>query len=215
MSAFNGLQLLTLPKHMKENAMTTNNSQQSHPDKMQFQFLSFPSKSSVGRSPKLVMMPKVIPPKDGMPLLRLPKNFQHITNKRQNISEGISFAQRCSLPLLKKPKFQEPPNLIKVPIAVERERKKPVLVEIPIRQPQTPLKEIPKPKQYQETGSVPNSNTSAVGTHQLLHAVPKSLEYSENDWGHKKQHLHANGDDVAEQPAHKLYQARANHKAKR
>ena len=215
MSAFNGLELLTLPKHMKENAVPTNASQRSHPDKMPFQFLSFPSKSSVGRSPKLVMLPKVIPPKESMPLLRLPKDVHHATIKGQNISEGISFAQGCSLPLLKKPKYQEPPNLIKVPIAVEKARKKPVLVEIPIRQPQASLKEIPKPKQHSETGLALNRNFTAVGTHQLLRAVPRSSEYSENDLGHGNEPFHANGDDMAIKPAHELHQENGNYKAKR
>jgi len=88
-------------------------------------------------------------------------------------------------------------------------------VEIPIGQPQASLKEIPKPKQHSETGLALNRNFTAVGTHQLLRAVPRSSEYSENDLGHGNEPFHANGDDMAIKPAHELHQENGNHKAKR
>ena len=205
MSATSGFQLLSLPKHMKENVLPQNNPQPTHRDELPFKFLSLPTASSLEKVPKLIMMPRMAPPLHNVPLLRRP-NSSKVVAKRSGIAcNRIGSPEKCTLPLLKKPTIPEQPILIKLPTARTGPEKKPVLIEIPIAQPQgTPVtpKEAPIWKQYPETDFIQsNVGRAFVATQPMLHVVPKKYsEYPEANLNQKNEvsGVDKNGNGVAE-----------------
>ena len=184
MSTTSGFQLLSLPMHMKENKLPATNPQQSHQTKLPFKFLSFSSAPPTDKSPKLILMPKMVPPKQNMPFLTLPKNSHNVANRNESVFKITGSPERCSLPLLKRPKFPEQPTLVKIPIVMERAEKKPVLISIPIRQHhenQKLPKKMPALQPYPERGVIQPEHIKGFRSHPVSQVVPKQFEHPKAD----------------------------------
>lgn len=132
MAAINGIQLLTVPKPMKENILPTKISIQPPIESQKFKLLSMPVTSSAEKAPKLIAMPKQAHPFPSLPLLTLPKNAKNSTGQRPVTIFPVDSNKGYDFPLLKKSVATEHPRLIKIPIAKENAQGKPFLIKVPV-----------------------------------------------------------------------------------
>ena len=170
--------------------MPPNNPQQTHQARLPFKFLSLSSAPSAEKSPKLILMPKMIPPKQNIPLLTLPKKTQNVPKRSEKVFKITGSPEKCSLPLLKRPKIPEQPILVKIPTVVERAEKKPVLISIPIRQHhegQKVPKKVPVLRPYPETGVIQPENIKGFRSQSVVQVKPKQFEYLKTNLNEESQ----------------------------